>query len=437
MWLTAAREAQLLVCAPESIDTVDMGWTSENAGTSGAVRLAGPIAFLAASLFLIAAYAPLSAQPAGACDQTGRGIGVSRTIEIDATTGALFGSVTKQAREASFLKQKEVVLTFDDGPMPWVTKSILDTLDTFCTKATFFSVGRMALAYPVTVRDIVARGHTLGTHTFSHPYHLPSMKPAAAIAEIERGFAAVATAAGAPVAPFFRFPGLSDSASLLDRLQQRRIATFSVDVVSNDSFISDPQQLVTRTLAEVEANGGGIILFHDIKTVTAKALPHILSRLADKGYKIAHLVASAPAEPLPELMAEYAPRIAKTIPANAKNKVLLPFYGAIGPEKENMLGRLAVTSIRPEARNRIVSHQTAAAKAASKAAPMGWAPVVRTRAVSQKPPAASPKGAAATTAGWVVQPNEASSGPPVIVERRGPQDMIGQWTPELETGYKP
>ncbi len=429
MWLNAAQDAQLLVCGPESIDTQDMGRTSDNGARSGATWLACFVAVLGSAT----TYAPLSAEPARTCGETGRGIGVSRTIEIDASTGALFGSVTKQAREASFLKQKEIVLTFDDGPMPWVTKSILDTLDTFCTKATFFAVGRMALAYPATVREIMARGHTLGSHTFSHPYHLPSMNPAASVAEVERGIAAVATAAGAPVAPFFRFPGLSDSASLLDRLQQRRIAAFTVDVVSNDSFISDPQQLVTRTLAEVEANGGGIILFHDIKTVTAKALPHILSRLADKGYKVAHMVPIAPAEPLPELMAEYAPRIAKMLPATAKNKVLLPFYGAIGPEKENMLGRLAVTSIKPAARDRFAARPAAAAKST----PLGWAPVVRVRSEPRQPAASNPKRAPATTTGWVVQPGDFSSGPPVIVEGPAPPAAIEQWTPEVETGYKP
>ena len=408
-----------------------MGWTLEIWAVGGAGRRA----FFLALLALTAALAPVSAEPARPCNETGRGIGISRTIEIDASTGALFGSVTKQVREASFLKQKEVVLTFDDGPMPWVTKSILDTLDTFCTKATFFPVGRMALAYPGTVRDILARGHTAGSHTFSHPYHLPSMKPAAALAEIERGLAAVATAAGAPIAPFFRFPGLSDSAALLDRLQKRRIATFTVDVVSNDSYISDPQQLVSRTLAEVEANGGGIILFHDIKTVTAKALPHILSRLADKGYKVAHLVASAPAEPLPELMAEYAPRIAKTGAQVAKNKVLLPFYGAIGPEKENMLGRLAVTAIKPQVRDRLASRPATT----DKAAPMGWAPVVRIRARAEpsNPPAPSSKRAAATKSGWVVQSGDDSSGPPVIIDAIKSPAENGQWTPQIETRYKP
>jgi peptidoglycan-N-acetylglucosamine deacetylase len=105
------------------------------------------------------------------CDPSAS-LGVSRTVQIDATNGPLFGGITKFSREESFLQPREVMLTFDDGPLPWITKSILDTLDRQCTKATFFSVGRMALAYPDTVRDVVARGHTLGTHTWSHPLNL-------------------------------------------------------------------------------------------------------------------------------------------------------------------------------------------------------------------------------------------------------------------------
>ena len=93
-----------------------------------------------------------------ACANPGAGLPVSRIIEIDATNGPMYGKVTRQFHEPSFLKPKEVVLTFDDGPMPWVTKSILDTLDMFCTKATFFSVGRMALSYPATVKDVIADG---------------------------------------------------------------------------------------------------------------------------------------------------------------------------------------------------------------------------------------------------------------------------------------
>ncbi|MEQ1719078.1 MAG: polysaccharide deacetylase family protein [Hyphomicrobium sp.] len=272
----------------------------------------------------------------------------------------------------SVLKSKEVVLTFDDGPMPWVTRSILDTLDQFCAKATFFSVGRMALAYPATLRDVMARGHTLGTHTFSHPFRLPRMAPSLAHNEIERGFAAVAAAAGTPIAPFFRFTGLSDSAALIAYLESRQIAAFTVDIVTNDSYIHDPAELTKRTLAAVEARGGGIILFHDIKTTTAKALPGILQGLAARGYRIAHFVSKAPAAPRPELLAEYAPRVASISNAEGKATTLLPFYGARGPAKENVIGQLSIIAARATSKG---------SAAAGGSVLAGWKPVD----LSQKP----------------------------------------------------
>ena len=194
-------------------------------------------AALAAALIL----AMFTATPvAAACPEPATALGVARVVEIDAAGGPIFGAMTSQAREARFLGPKEVVLTFDDGPMPGITRSILDTLDRFCTKATFFSVGRMAIAHPALVREVLGRGHTLGTHTWSHPMNLPRLSPERARDQIDSGFAAVALAAGAPIAPFFRFPGLSDSPALLDHLQRRGIAAFTVDVVSNDSYIADP-----------------------------------------------------------------------------------------------------------------------------------------------------------------------------------------------------
>lgn len=239
----------------------------------------------------------LSAISADACPDQAKGLGVARIVEIDASSGPIFGNLTKQTREDRFLAPKEVVLTFDDGPIPGITKSILDTLDRFCTKATFFSVGRMAIAYPAMTKEVLARGHTLGTHTWSHPMNLARMTPAAARDQIDSGFAAVALAAGQPIAPFFRFPGLSDSPALMTYLQERGIAAFTVDVVSNDSYIGDVNRLIARTLHYVETNQGGIVLFHDIKHVTARALPTILTELKARGYKVVHMRAKTPYKP--------------------------------------------------------------------------------------------------------------------------------------------
>jgi peptidoglycan/xylan/chitin deacetylase (PgdA/CDA1 family) len=287
-----------------------------------------------------------------ACPDPQDALGVSRIVEIDAKSGPLFGEFSKYEREPRFLGPKEVVLTFDDGPMPRYTKPILDALDKFCTKATFFYVGQMAVAYPDMVKEVMGRGHTMGTHTWSHPMNLRRQGIARAKDQIERGFAAVALAAGKPIAPFFRFPGLSDSGPMLSYLQERGIAAFTVDVVSNDSYIGSPQRLASRTLAQIEKQNGGIVLFHDIKSSTARALPHILAELKKRGYKVVHLRSKTEFEPLPALTAELAAKRAKkAAKANAEPK-LIPFYAAIAPAAPDRAGAPELTVLAPEARQR-------------------------------------------------------------------------------------
>jgi peptidoglycan-N-acetylglucosamine deacetylase len=290
-------------------------------------------------------------------------LGVSRIVEIDAKTGPLYGGFTKYENEARFLGPKEVVLTFDDGPMPKYTKPILDALDKFCTKATFFYGGQMAQAYPDMVKEVMGRGHTMGTHTWSHPLNLRSLSLERSSDQIERGFAAVALAAGQPIAPFFRFPGLSDSGPMLAHLQQRGIAAFTVDVVSNDSYIGSPARLAARTLDQVERQNGGIVLFHDIKASTAHALPTILTELKERGYKVVHMRSKSVFEPLPALTAELETKraVAEAKKAGVKKgetividkPKLLPFYAAIQATTLEAAAEPAVTMLEPEARERV------------------------------------------------------------------------------------
>lgn len=336
------------------------------------------------------------------CQNPTGGLGVARIVEIDTAAGPLFGKITKEEKEASFLQPKEVVLTFDDGPMPWITRSILDTLDRFCTKATFFSVGRMALAYPQSLRDVLDRGHTLGGHTWSHPLNLKRLKPERAIDEIERGFAAISIASGGRTSPFFRFPGLSDNAAMLAALQKRGIASFTVDVVSDDSYISDPDRLTRVTLERLEAQRGGIMLFHDIKPATAKALPGILAELQRRGYKVVHMRSKALLAPLPELAAELHPLLAKADPpkgTGAARAAMLPFYGALGPEaraepvaSETVVAAvdetgIAVDQVAPEARVRRITAAPSRADGAAKG-----------RALEQQPGAR--RAGAVSAQGW-------------------------------------
>ena len=186
----------------------------------------------------------------------------SSTWSIDAAAGPIYSA--RRTKEPSFLKPKEVVLTFDDGPMPWITKSILDTLDRYCTEGTFFEVGRMAVTYPGMVREVLGRGHR------RRPYMVPvptsicrACRQPRRRTRIEKDLAAVALA-GQPIAPFFRFTGLSDSDPPIGYADPG-IASFTVDIVSNDSYIRNAGKLAHETLKRVEEHNGGVVLFHDIK----------------------------------------------------------------------------------------------------------------------------------------------------------------------------
>src|ERR1700750_1151843 len=87
----------------------------------------------------------------------------SRTLVVDAKEHPLIGSM--QYRETLPLNDGEVVLTFDDGPLPKYRYQILDSLAAQCVKATFFMVGQQARANPEGVRKVLAAGHTVATHT--------------------------------------------------------------------------------------------------------------------------------------------------------------------------------------------------------------------------------------------------------------------------------
>jgi peptidoglycan/xylan/chitin deacetylase (PgdA/CDA1 family) len=229
--------------------------------------------------------------------------GISRTIAIDPSDGMRLGKL--QYGQTAPLRDKEVVLTFDDGPLPAHTQSILDTLDRHCIKATFFVVGKMAWAQPAMIKSIARRGHTVAVHTWSHPRALSQMPVDAAKLEIEKGFAGVSTAMGGPISPFFRFPGFNDSPELNAYLISRGISVWSVDVVCGDTEPNMTQEkLVAQAMARLHVHGRGILLFHDIKKVTADSLDELIVRMKLEGYKFVHVVSNTAYIPDPEVVAK-------------------------------------------------------------------------------------------------------------------------------------
>lgn len=231
---------------------------------------------------------PPAAAPAPAADKCPNpdAIPMSRTVEIDTTSGPGFGF--EHFKTHDFLKNGEVVLTFDDGP--WVTTpKVLKALADNCIKATFFIIGKHATYHPDILKEVEAAGHTIGWHTWSH-MNLDKKPFDVAKEEIEKGLSAVQWALeGHKTAPFFRFPALKHPPEMVKYLADRHVAIFSCDFDSFDFKMHRPEQVIKSVMAKLEKHGKGIILMHDFQKATAEALPELLKQMKAKGYKIVHM----------------------------------------------------------------------------------------------------------------------------------------------------
>jgi peptidoglycan/xylan/chitin deacetylase (PgdA/CDA1 family) len=229
-------------------------------------------------------------------------LGTSRVVAIEPNEFSNIG--TMQYKQTLPLNDHEVVITFDDGPLPPYTDIILKILASQCVRANYFLIGKMANTYPYLVRRIYNEGHTIGTHTLDHPIALKRLPPPLIEHEVEGGIAAVEAAIGDPraVARFFRIPGLARSDTLDRYLTSQSLVTWSADAVADDWFRGiTPQQIVQRAMQRLDAKGRGILLLHDIHPATALALPSLLKALKEHGYKVVHVV---PAGELPKSVPE-------------------------------------------------------------------------------------------------------------------------------------
>jgi len=249
------------------------------------ISLAGLLCVLAASAV------------AGECPGNPEAIGTARTIVVDSTEHARIG--TMQYVETLPLRPKEVVLTFDDGPIPPYSDRVLDILAAECVKATFFMVGRMARAFPDRVQRAYREGHTIATHSQNHPRMFQRLPAKKAIAEIEDGFASAAAALGdrQAVAPFFRVPGLGTSAATEAYLAAHDVMVWSADFPADDWRRISAKQVKQRALDRLEAKGRGVLLLHDIQPATVLALPDLLRELKARGYSIVHVAAAGAERP--------------------------------------------------------------------------------------------------------------------------------------------
>jgi peptidoglycan/xylan/chitin deacetylase (PgdA/CDA1 family) len=236
------------------------------------------------------------AAPSPACGNPDA-LGVARVVEIDTAGGPGFGF--EQFKAYDFLREHEVVLTFDDGPWPGNTQAVLKALADQCIKALFFSIGKHAMWHPEILKQVAAAGHTIGSHTWSHA-DLSKLTIDQAKEEFEKGASAVHAALGEPGASFFRFPGLRNPPEMVAYLGARNIGIFSTDMDSFDFKIRKPEQVVASVMTKLNKRGKGIVLLHDFQHPTSLALPELLAQLKAGGYKIVQVKSKAPVKTLPE-----------------------------------------------------------------------------------------------------------------------------------------
>jgi peptidoglycan/xylan/chitin deacetylase (PgdA/CDA1 family) len=222
-------------------------------------------------------------------------LGVSRVVEIDTTRGPGFGS--EHFKDHDFLREGEVVLTFDDGPWPKNTQAVLAALAAHCTKAIFFPIGLHATYEPALLKQVAAAGHAIGSHTWCHQ-DLSRDKGSCLVKgkretlefdpkdEIEKGISAVRWAVGGPTAPYFRFPALRHPPELIEYLRQRNIGIFSTDIDTFDFKLRKPEQVRQAALAKLKKHGKGLVLMHDFQHATAEAAADLLKDLKAAGYRI-------------------------------------------------------------------------------------------------------------------------------------------------------
>ena len=233
-------------------------------------------------------------QAAANCPGHPDALGTSRVLALDPAEYPRVGRM--QYPDSLPLNDKEVVLTFDDGPILPYSDQILDILASQCVKATYFLVGEMARVFPATVRRIYEEGHTIGTHSEDHPTRFGQLPVEKIRHEIDWGISDVSASLGDSkyLAPFFRIPGLARSDIVERELAARGLTIFSSDTDADDwHHRISGKQIIALAMQRLEARGKGILLLHDIHPATVAALPGLLKELKDNGFHIVQVVPAA------------------------------------------------------------------------------------------------------------------------------------------------
>ncbi len=218
---------------------------------------------------------------------------------------------------------KRIALTFDDGPDPLYTKQIIEVLDRYNVKASFFVIGQEALEDPDIIQELKAKGHEIGNHTYSHPnmLHVSSFREKLELNATQRVIQAFTehntNLFRTPYMPFTE-PNNERDVQMLARLKQYGYTLIGEKVDPKDWEDPAPDVMVHRILDQLDY--GNIVLLHDAggnRTNTVKALPTIIEQLRAEGYEFATV-----GELLGKTLEETMPPLSK------EERLFLPFIQA-------------------------------------------------------------------------------------------------------------
>ena len=234
-------------------------------------------------------------------------ISAAADTTADSSTAADTAAGTSTAADTAAAKPssgKVAYLTFDDGPNKKNIASILDTLDEYGVKATFFTVGYLVDRYPQLVADCAERGHAIGCHSYDHDY-ARIQKEGGLEAEISEWETAITAALGeVPAEKLFRFPGGSTKKSELDlkgKLTELGYKGYDWNCANYDSMLKKcpanmtADEWLKKNFTDTFKYGSSlknsplIILLHESYTETADMLGWIIEFLQDEGYSFGTL----------------------------------------------------------------------------------------------------------------------------------------------------
>ena len=242
-----------------------------------------------------------------------------------APTVEWFGSVYSHGPRSG----NEVALTFDDGPNPPFTLEIASILEAHGVRGTFFEVGKAVVQRPDITKQLIARGHTVGDHSYYHGA-FSYLNPA--YPELDKAQTAFKDAVGTCPA-LYRPPHGTHTPFMSDKIDSDGMTLINWDVSAQDWIETDPQRLATNILARVKP--GSIILLHDgidgnigaDRSVILDALPLHPGRVEGEGFATGHGRQIARRAGLPfELWLNGATRHSSVFPVDSRRCELLQMF---------------------------------------------------------------------------------------------------------------